>query len=710
MKTIDYFEKIGYPTRALMLDFESYFDDKVGFGSQSTIEYITDPQWETLGCGFRWIDEGEDKTWWVDGPELKDMFHCLQMQYGMDLEGCTVVAKNCKFDVTLMQHHYDVMPKYTVDLDDLLRFYDARMSHKLKDVCKMLKLPPKGDTFKFKGMHFDDIKNHENPEVYDKFLVEYTHSDVNRQCDILDWVFPLVDFSKEEAFMARHTLELYIYPRFRIDFAHALKVQMGMKHQLKKVCRRYDSKLLGSSIQLGTELGVMLEAHGHKLPLKEKTKRNKKGKIPETKGNLLKVIEQYGEEIPGVPLWKCSPSFAKDDDGCKWMQAHTDAAIRDLIEARIGIKSWPTHISKVTGIVNQAKCNESNMLRVPIVYYGAHTGRWTGNEKINLLNMGSGGRGRKQHPIISQTRGCLLPPKDRKLLIYDSAQIEARELAWMAGQNDLIKDFAEELDPYSVLARDIFQTDNVWKWSDDDVHEHEMFPDMTAADFKAFKTMVKLYRGFGKDAILGAGYGMGWATFLARCLQNPFLRPYFDSGEYDAEFVKKIIKTYRRKYRRIVNFWDTIQKKWKAATAYKGQVISLNIPDSPSSLKFFHEAGTTYIRLPSGRHLRYRNARITKDGDLKWRWGTLWGGVITENVDQAISRDLLTFWIQMAEEDKNYDFNVNLHTYDELVSDVPDTDGPEHQARMHEIMCTCPDWAQGMPLGAEGGLAERYKK
>jgi len=323
--------------------------------------------------------------------------------------------------------------------------------------------------------------------------------------------------------------------------------------------------------------------------------------------------------------------------------------------------------------------------------------------------MGSGGRGRKQHPIIAETRGCLLPPKNRKLLIWDSAQIEARELAWMAGQADLVSDFAHETDPYSVLAADIFQED-VWKWSDDDIAELSRFPDMTKDEFKKLRTMIKLYRGFGKDAILGCGYGMGWATFLARCLENPFLRPYFDSGEYDATFIKKIIRTYRKKYKKIINFWDSIQKKWLAATAYKGQTCTLNIPNSPSCLKFFHEAGTTYIRLPSGRHLRYRNARVTKDKELKWKWGTLWGGVLTENADQAISRDLLTFWIKMAEEDKGYDFNVNLHTYDELVCDVPDTDQEEHKARLHEIMCTCPWWAEGMPLGAEGSLADRYKK
>jgi len=710
MGTLDYFDAIGYPTKVLMLDFESFFSDEVGFKNQSTIEYITDPQWETLGCGFRWVGDGEDTTWWVDGPDLPAYFMRLRMQYGGKLDKITVMAKNCKFDITVLDYHYGIMPKYTVDLDDLLRFYDARMNHNLKDVCKMLELPPKGKTENFKNLRFDDIVNHANSDMYTKFLVEYGKNDVDRQCDILDWVLPLVDFSPEEAFMARHTLELFILPRFAIDFAHALEIRMGMTHQLKKVLRDYDKTVLQSDIKLAKVMGDLLAVYGEKIPLKH-CKLNKKKKFPDATKGMVPMLKQYGKLPEGMPLLKSRPSFAKDDDGCKWMQAHQCPKVRELIGARIGIKSWPTHINKVIGIAKQARCNKSNRLRVPIVYYGAHTGRWTGNEKINLLNMGSGGRGRKQHPLIAQTRGCLLPyDNTRTLCVCDSSQIEARGSSWLAGQEDLIRDFANDLDPYSVLASDIFRTE-VWKWSDDDIAEWSRFPDMSEEEFKTLKGMIKLYRGFGKDAILGCGYGMGAVTFLARCLENPFLRPYFDSGEYDAEFVGKIIKTYRRKYRMIPMFWKNVQDKWMAATAYKGQVITLNIPNSPSSLKFFHKSGTTYIRLPSGRHLRYRNARITKDEELKWKWGTLWGGVLTENIDQAMCRDLLTFWIQMTEEDKDYDFNVNMHTYDELVTDVPKSDGVEHLARINEIMRVCPYWAEGMPLGTDGGyLSERYKK
>lgn len=713
--TLSYFEKIGYPDRVLMLDMESYFDDTIGFGCQSMIEYITDPRFESLGCGFRWVgsDYDAEDTWFVDGPDLHKGFRGLRDQYGPRLEDITVVTKNAKFDVSLMDLHFGVLPTHTVDLDDLLRMYDSRMSHHLKDVCKMLKLKAKGDTFKFKGMHFDDIKNHEDPEVYEKYLVEYTKGDVDRQCEILDWVMPEINFTAHEAFMARQTLELFIFPRFQIDFAKAQAVRLKMEHQLAKVARDYDKIILNSDIKLTKMMGELLVEHGEKIPLKH-CKKNKKGKFPDATVNMIPMLERYGDLPNDVPLLKARPSFAKDDDGCKWMQAHSDPAVRGLVEARIGIKSWPAHINKVCGIVKQAKCNPSKMLRVPIVYYGCHTGRWSGNEGINLLNMGSGGRGRKQHYTIGEVRGCLMAPEDRTLCIVDSAQIEARKLAWLAGQADLIRDFAEDMDPYSVLATDIFQ-EPVWKWSEDDVPEREkncVPAFMDEDEFKQLKTRIKLYRGFGKDAILGAGYGMGWYTFLQRCLQNPFLRPYFDSGEYDEDFIKKIINTYRRKYRKITGFWKRVEKAFAVATRFKGQSVVIKIPNTPSSLKFYHSSGSTFIKLPSGRTLRYRQAHVTSKGEIKWRWGTLWGGVITENIDQASSRDLLTFWNELASKDRDYDFDVNMHCYDELVASVPIKHGEEHLARMEEIMCTCPDWAYGMPLsvGDGGCLSERYKK
>ncbi|KKN79114.1 hypothetical protein LCGC14_0343020 [marine sediment metagenome] len=703
LKTIQALNKIKYPTDVLMLDFEARFGKRfeMGFEYQSNIEYIRHPEWEFLGCGFQLMTPRRNhETYVINGPDISQHLLGLFYKYGRKFERVTVVAKNAKFDMMILQHHYGIVPEYIIDLDDLLRFYDARMSHHLKDVSKMEGLPGKGDTTSFANTTYNELIA--SPRALDQFI-KYTKRDIDNQCELFERYLPRVEYTPLEAFMARHTLDLYINPQFDIDRPRATRIKTGMTLQLKKMCREYDAKMLGSPIKLITEMGELLAVHDERVPLKHCDK-NKKGKYPDASKNMIPLLEKYGDPSDDVPLLKARPAFAKEDDGCKWMQAHTDQKVRDLMMARIGIKSWPTHIDKVRGILDQSQFDG---LHVPLHYYGAHTGRFTGGHAINLLNMGGKGRMTPIHTLISQVRSVLKARKGGKLSMADSCQIEARILSWLAGQHDLTEDFRNNGDPYSTLSSDIFKA-RVWKWDEDnDVEE-----------YAGQQTIVDLQRGFGKDSILGGGYGMGGAKFHSRCLQNDKLRPYFDRGEYDLKFCKGIIDTYRGKYRCIPGFWRKVEKAWKVATRHPGNVIRVPIPRTSISLKFYHENqslnkylnGITTIELPSGRKLRYCKARVTPDGDLKWRWGILWGGTITENICQAISRDLMVWWIEKLEHAAGFDFNVVLHCYDDITASVPTESAETHLAEQIAIMETGPDWSHGLPLGAEGKLREVYAK
>ncbi|HDZ38230.1 MAG TPA: hypothetical protein ENH62_08095 [Marinobacter sp.] len=698
--TIECLERIGYPTDLIMLDFESYFDDEYTLKDSSTIEYVTDSRWELLGCGFQILSPyGDTPAYFKDKEELEAHLMELWYQYGrFDGDEVTIVAKNGKFDFTILKHHYGMVPKYMLDLDDLLRFYDARMRHKLKDVVKLFGLKEKGDTMKFKGLTFDMICD--DPAAYD-YLADYTINDIERQVELLEIVFPLIDFTEDEAALARHTHDLFLNPQFRVDRERATKVRLGMQLELARIIKNYAPKLLGSDIRLANRLGALLAEHGEKLPLKLKGTNKKTGKQCIATKNMLPQLQEFGGETPdGAPLEHCGPTFAKDDDGCKWLQAHTDPQISELVKARIAVKSWPTHIKKVTGIMDQATCGGSDMLRVPLTYYGCHTGRPSGGEGINLLNLGGKGRGTPIHSLISQVRGILQPPKGRLLCIVDSEQIEPRLLAWMAGQQDMLDAFANGEDLYSDFASDLFQS-RVWKW--DDKVDVEEYPGQ--------KTQVEIWRGFGKDNIIGDGYGLGGRTAYARCLQNPFLRPRFDSGEYDFKTVQKGVDLYRSKYNHIPKFWTRMEKCWGIAARIKNQAHPIKIPGTPSCITFTMEDNSVMMKLPSGRRIRYRNARYShKHRTIKFRHGHLWGGTLTENADQAIARDLLCYWILKALRDKDYDFNIVLYPYDEIVADVPEKYAEEHLARLQEIMTSKPDWARGLPLSTDHKIADRYLK
>jgi DNA polymerase len=359
---------------------------------------------------------------------------------------------------------------------------------------------------------------------------------------------------------------------------------------------------------------------------------------------------------------------------------------------RLAAKSWPTHLKRVASFISQTIAN-GGLLRVPLKYYGGHTGRWGGAEKVNLHNLGGKGRGVENDELIQVIKKLAEVPDGYKLGVADSAQIEARALAWLAGQQDLMDGFAHGEDVYSVFATGLFRCE-VRKPTKDDP------PDLASE--------LKIKRGFGKDAILGAGYGMGATRFYNNCLANPNLRPLFDSGQYDFKFVKQLIDLYRSKYSKIPEYWGRVEKAFRRVIRFPQQVIEVGPVTFRNGGNTFHNSGgTVEIVLPSGRVLYYRHCKVDRKGSIKWHHGTLWGGSITENIDQSLSRDLLGYWILKCED---AGLQVVLHIHDDIKTLLPSgspVESPEQLlARQIEIMRTVPPWAEGLPVDVEGELSE----
>jgi hypothetical protein len=221
------------------------------------------------------------------------------------------------------------------------------------------------------------------------------------------------------------------------------------------------------------------------------------------------------------------------------------------------------------------------------------------SEKINLQNLGGRGRGAPVHPLIAAVRNLLIAPDGYKLTIVDSAQIEARLLAWLADQRDLVEGFANDEDIYSVFATTLFG-EKVWKPG----------PDESGEEVK----IAKIRRGFGKDAILGCGYGMGTLKFFTNCRENDSLRPLFDSGQYDWDFIHDLIQTYRTMYAKIPALWRSVEKAFRFVCRYPGKIMCYDngeifIPEdvvyTKTKLTFWKEGSTVNIQLPSGRVLYY---------------------------------------------------------------------------------------------------------
>ncbi|KKL07754.1 hypothetical protein LCGC14_2582840, partial [marine sediment metagenome] len=390
---------------------------------------------------------------------------------------------------------------------------------------------------------------------------------------------------------------------------------------------------------------------------------------------------RYQKEAKCKKGWKYAT--AKTDPEREELETHHNQLVREWMAAKAAVSSWPNHIKRVDRICNQAKAN-GGILPVPLKYNGAITGRWSGSEKINLQNLGSRG-----HPLVNAIRELLVAPPGCSLVIADASQIEARVLAWIAGQDDLVESFRAGTEVYCGFASKVLGR-KVRKPVDNGVIQ-------AVEDWHFWAR-----NSVGKVGILGCGYGMGWE----RCLD-------YAKNTYGValttEMAHAVVDHYRNTNQKIIKFWRDIEQAFKFVTRYPGQHCDLD-----RGLHFRNEDDCTIITLPCGRDLRYPEARVTGTGyneQLKvynhkeHKWTYVWGGYLTENVVQAMSRDLLA-GAMLALEDVGV--KIGLHVHDEIIAVAAKAEAESTLANMLTALRTSVGWAEGLPLEAEGRVCERY--
>ena len=301
---------------------------------------------------------------------------------------------------------------------------------------------------------------------------------------------------------------------------------------------------------------------------------------------------------------------------------------------------------------------------MPVKYYAAHTGRWGGSDKINLQNLPSRGANGKK------LKSSIVAPEGHMLIDCDSSQIEARVLAWLAGQKDLTAQFAAGEDVYKYMASSIYSV--------------------------SVKNVTKDQRFVGKTTILGAGYGMGAVKFQAQ-LQG--FGVYIELDE-----ARRIIEIYRGTNGSISQLWrdannmiqymargDSVQFGKEGVLqvdAYKNAIIL------PNGLPMFYH-GLAAEKSERGYEYTYR----TRKGPNR-----IYGGKVVENVCQAIARCIIGH--QMILLAKRYKAVLTVH--DSIIICVPDEELVEAQAYMEECMNQTPDWAEGLPITCESGTGKSY--
>jgi DNA polymerase len=287
----------------------------------------------------------------------------------------------------------------------------------------------------------------------------------------------------------------------------------------------------------------------------------------------------------------------------------------------------------------------------------------------------------------SAVRGCLVAPAGRKLVIADLSNIEGRVLAWLAGEDWKVKafyDFDRGIghDLYVVAYAKGFNVD----------------PEVVVDNKKNGDGSMRQY---GKTMELACGYQGGVGAF--RTMGGPAVAAMTD------EEIQPLVSAWRKSHPNVVKLWYGVEAAAKQA---------IRKPDDLSHydrLQFDMKDEWLRIKLPSGRYLSYRNAKI-EDGRItfegvnqftkKWERIETYGGKLVENIVQAVARDVFMTGMVGAEK---LGYEVCIRVHDELITEVPDTDDYSVE-QLAWAMATNPSWAVGLPLAAAGFETYRYKK
>tara|TARA_R100000657_G_C4678816_1_gene126017 strand:+ start:541 stop:2385 length:1845 start_codon:yes stop_codon:yes gene_type:complete len=610
--------------KTLTLDFETYYAKDYGLNKLTTEEYIRDPRFEVIGVAVKQGEGGNyhraNAPTWFSGSK-KQITKFLEQ---FDWADSAVVAHNAMFDMAILNWHFNIKPAKIIDTLAMSRaIHSIEVGGSLAALSEYYGLGAKGtEVHSAIGKKRLDFTKSEL-EAYGGYCiqdVELTHKLFN----VLNENFPPFELALIDL-----TIRMFSEPTLRLD-ADVLKAH------LKDVVDKKEA-----------------------LMAKVKHEKTQLTSNPQ----FAELLREYGIEPPT----KISPTtgketfaFAKSDENFKVLQEHENPAVQALVSARLGVRSTIEEKRTERFIA----ISERGTLPIPLRYYAAHTGRWGGDDKINMQNL----------PRGSQLKKAMCAPDGYKFVDCDLSQIEARTLAWLAEERKLVDAFARGDDVYSIMASAIYA--------------------------KPEEEITKQERFVGKTTILGAGYGMGAAKFQAQ-LKN-------FGVDLDLSECERIIKVYRRSYPKIPKLWSKANKMLEVIR--KDRVSAFG----PSSM--LEVEGSKGIKLPNGLYIKYPELRkeVNEEGNTetvyKSRRGRtlidtrIYGGKVIENVCQALAR--IVIGEQLLRISQKYKVVMTVH--DAVGCIVPEAEVEEDMRVVEKIMRIRPRWAQDLPLDCEGGFGDSY--
>ena len=607
-----------------VIDFESYYDKDVTLSKMGTREYINHPSFEVIGMGLR-RDLTSDVEWYT-GDQVEQVLRSL---WPDDVGGPPVLAHNVMFDAGILAWHYNIRPSFYFDTLSMaratLRSYIPNGSVSLAAVADYMGFPAKGGYVNFaKGKHLKDFTPLELQDYG-----AYCKHDTWLCSEIFKQLAKAIPPS--ELLIIDTIVRMYLEPHLQLN-TEALRTELQAE-QLRRLDAISKSGVSVSTLRSRKQLVAEFEKRGAEVGVKTST-------------------------ATGKETW----ALAKTDEAMIDLLGHPKPDVRALAEARLAISS-NINLTRTERLLHLSELFPD--WSVPLLYYGAHTGRCSGGEKINPQNLQRG----------SAVREAITAPFGYKVVALDLSQIEARMAAWWAHEPWLLDRFAAKDDVYAAYARQVYGDATI------------------TADTNPTARRV------GKEGVLSLQFGVSKMRFAEILLQ----RGVQPDWEQSYNIASRTVDHYRNTFANIIEGWH----RCSILLTHANHNSTSHILHAGAS-KLTHMWCNGVLTLPNGMAFHFPELQQGERQSFTYRQGKitrkLYGAKLFQNIVQALAR--IVCFEQMVTLLPTA--RPCLLVHDENVYVIKDELVDSFVRQATAVATTPPSWCPDLPLDCEVGVGQTY--
>lgn len=686
----------GDAVRIVVLDFETYWDSKnYTLSKIGPISYIRDSRFSAQLMSYIVTDASTmtyDRVRVAEHDNIPAVLAALKL----DAPDVVTVAHNGNgFDFLILSEIYHVVPRIAIDTMCMERWTGVSriQNESLKAMAKFFECGEKVE-----GTVISDGRKWPEDFTPDErtAFIQYCRNDTE-QC-FLSFKAMLPFVTADALLFSSITAKMACNPVLRLDddmltaYLNELsdKVTKARNDINRMFMFKSDEDFL-KAIRSSASFVKMLELLGRKPPMKYSVAKSEtKRKKLEAEGKTNLSEEDYAVY---------TPALAKSDLDFVAMASDADERVALLVRTRLENNS---SIQRSRAETFHALAKSGRAMPVMLNAFKAHTSRYTaGNsegssDKLNLQNLS------KRDPSQLTLRKAVQAPEGMALVACDSSQIEARILAYVANETELVDAFRRGADPYADLAEKIFQ-----------IPSEKIHKGAKSGDKK-----LKAYRNVGKTGILSAGYGVGWRKYADTLLRQG-VRLSSDIDQH-YEMAHHAHNVYRASNPNIVAFWDTCQTVIKALyLEYSGEfggpndnifqysVAPICGRDDVPTIIGPNKYTLRYFKLScevseKNNREEYYYTRVKGKSELKTK---IYGGALAENLCQYLAFALLQ-WQACRMTEQGIRLIANIH--DSFLAICPEDEAEHTKSVMESCMSSVPDWLGDFPVACEAEIGKDY--